>query len=57
MTTPLVHMKNISIEFPGVKALDQANFTLKRHSPCPDWGERCWEVNVNESSLWCSFTF
>ncbi|MCY7437940.1 MULTISPECIES: sugar ABC transporter ATP-binding protein [Bacillus] len=30
MTTPLVHMKNISIEFPGVKALDQANFTLRK---------------------------
>ncbi|WP_342499826.1 sugar ABC transporter ATP-binding protein [Bacillus sp. FSL M7-0791] len=30
MTAPLVRMKNISIEFPGVKALDQVNFTLKK---------------------------
>ncbi|MFP3810178.1 sugar ABC transporter ATP-binding protein [Bacillus sp. SIMBA_005] len=30
MTSPLVCMKHISIEFPGVKALDQVNFTLKK---------------------------
>lgn len=30
MTTPLVRMKKISIEFPGVKALDQVDFTLKK---------------------------
>ncbi|MFS0653949.1 sugar ABC transporter ATP-binding protein [Bacillus sp. 179-C3.3 HS] len=30
MTSPLVHMKQISIEFPGVKALDQVDFTLKK---------------------------
>ncbi|MED1748374.1 sugar ABC transporter ATP-binding protein [Bacillus zhangzhouensis] len=30
MTSPLVCMENISIEFPGVKALDQVNFTLKK---------------------------
>lgn len=35
MKTPLVHMKNISIEFPGVKALDQANFTLKKVQSMP----------------------
>ncbi|QKN77074.1 sugar ABC transporter ATP-binding protein [Bacillus pumilus] len=30
MTSPLVCMKHISIEFSGVKALDQVNFTLKK---------------------------
>ncbi|MDM5299871.1 sugar ABC transporter ATP-binding protein [Bacillus pumilus] len=30
MTSPLVHMKQISVEFPGVKALDLVDFTLKK---------------------------
>ncbi|MGE6630488.1 sugar ABC transporter ATP-binding protein [Bacillus sp. NPDC077027] len=30
MSTPLVNMKQISIEFPGVKALDRVDFTLQK---------------------------
>ena len=42
-------MRGICMEFPGVKALDHVDFTLRKgRDPCLDGRERCGQIHFNQ---------
>lgn len=48
-----LEMRNITKQFPGVKALDDVNFKGKTLSDSRiSWRKRCGEIDINECFEW-----